>query len=84
MIGMIDCEDRETTELDSDTEVFLGMVCKIPLLDVEEIKRLLRTRGSRIVYQRLAAEPLRIVTQRNYEELARRDVNDDVRRRTIS
>jgi hypothetical protein len=59
----------EPADLDLDTEVFLALVCKVPLSAVEYVKRLLAAHGSRIVYQRLAAEPLRVVTQREFDAL---------------
>ena len=72
------------TELGLDTEVYLAIVCKIPLSAADHFKRLLTAHGSRIVYQRLAAEPLRIVAKRTYEELAQRGGYDDGILRAIS
>ena len=69
----------DESDLGLDTEVFLAVLCKVPLSAVEHVKRLLAAHGSRIVYQRLAAEPLRVVTQREYNAL--RDDDNDRRTR---
>jgi hypothetical protein len=47
-------------EIDYDTEVWLGLICRVPLSEADRVKRSLAGLGCRIVYQRISIEPLRI------------------------
>lgn len=76
MMHMNDSEMYGCASLETDTEVYFGMICKVPLREIEFFRRLVSMHGGRIVYQLLAAEPLRIVAKREYDGLLRGDDDD--------